>query len=262
MNKLIAAVLAFINITASANTMMIQSDAPFPTHETLNDACSSRSRPIEYKDGIVIVISQMHQCSNGDYVAESEVFEDIRYFKVAKNEDIMLFSSNPNFEIISPAQSLDVGRSELSATNVLIATYAKEINNKLIFDYQMRWPSNLGMDDTFNFQIAQSQSTYTKSNTIKYIEVTVDFYNAVDDKVKSKKFTGIGPVTSYGTYTFDSQFYGVIEYGVPRNIKITFMDGKTKSVSAASIQLKTSQQRFFNTNCWFRAKSCQFQRTR
>lgn len=261
MKKLIAAILTFISFAASANTILYNAESPFPTHTTMEDACTSKSGPTDYKEGIEIVISKMVQCSNGDYVAESELLEQIKYFKIPSHHNLRLFSGKPNFDVITPQQALSYGgQSGISNTELLTSTFKKGIKDKFIFDYQMHWPTEYGMDDTFNFQITnRSLSSYTQANTIKYIEITVDFYNAVDDKVKSKKFTGIGPIASYGSYTFDSQFYGVIEYGIVRTVKLTFMDGKTKSMSAASIILNKNQQRFFNTNCWFSSRLCHFQ---
>lgn len=262
MKKLLAAILTFISFTAVANTIVYNVESPFPPHHTIEDACTSKSGPTDYKDGIQIVISKMHQCPNGDYVAESELMEDIRYLKVPSHHVLQLFygKNNSNVAVITPEQALAENQSDISTTHLFSVTYQKHIKDKFIFDYQMQWPTEYGMDDTFKFQIAnRSLSSYTPANTIKYIELTVDFYNAVDDKVKSKKFTGIGPISGYGSYTFESQFYGVIEYGIVRTVKLTFMDGKTKSMSAASIMLNKTQQRFFNTNCWFSSRLCHFQ---
>ena len=260
--KLLAIFFMFMCFAASASTLMYNTQSPYPPHSGIEDACKSKNTSKFYRKGISIIISKIIQCSSGEYVAEAELLDEVKYFKIPGDHDLKLVTFEPTtVRDIKPSDALSYEEQPDMSNTVFLSTTVKElVKDNFIFDFQMHWPSEYGMDDTFNFQIKNRFSPpYTPANTIKYIEIVVDFYNRVDDKVRSKKFTGIGPIEDYGSYKFESQFYGTIDYGVVRTVKLTFMDGKTKTFSTTSIRLKDTQQKFFNTNCWFISSFCYFQ---
>lgn len=88
----------------------------------------------------------------------------------------------------------------------------------------------------------------TKGQTIKYVWITVDAINPVDDIVCTKTLRAIGPIeySSHGRYVFDNEFisYRTIDHIKISGIKIQFMDGIFKEVPKPKLKFILQENDF------------------
>jgi hypothetical protein len=241
MKQIITAIASLITaFGVSAGDVLID-NSTIPT-DNITEACQSIVKEYDNDAAIVLSISNAYKCEDNTKLAVKLVGYDKYVAIPASTTTLRNKVVDDNY-----IDTSDTGQTY--ALQLLV----RSITNKVFFDWSWSSPTRYGMDDKFEFEI----DSWTNKE-YKYVVVHAIMYNAVNDKVKSQVFRGIGPVIKRGSgsWTFDNQHFDMYNVAYIKVTKVVFIDMSNKQTTFTNKSLsnlyKTDADYVIdNTAKWF-----------
>ena len=203
-------------VSVNAGDILID-NSTIQTHDVAA-ACESVVREYDKDTAIVISISNAYKCNDNTKLAAKLVGYD-KYVAIPAGATT-----------ISSHKVVDDTYRDLSdkSQTYLALVAMRNRANQVFFDWSWSRPTQYGMDDKFEFEIDS-----WANKEYKYIVVHTTMYNAVNDKVRSKVFRGIGPVNKLGdaSWTFDNQHFDMYNVSTITVNKVVFIDMNNKQTT-------------------------------